>query len=284
MRPNKLSASNSEREFWMLSAEKTTSLFNNLEIDYVVINYLDIPYTNMRDLDILVEKNEDRAKLVSFLKKEGYIADRYSAISFFSDYKSTYTAPETGLEVDIYPKLAWSWWKIPYSPVGLISSRKMKVPFGKGYTYVPSHTLDLYTTVAHSHAHSKISLAEVGYITKLLLKYNEVINWYYMLFLVERYGLEHTLYLHLLLANTVLKILNKNYPNLQNVIDALSTRYMCRLLVKNLQKANSNHFPLQYPNITRFLSVPNEHLSLRLQSKILSENLNCARYRTILNA
>lgn len=265
MRLNILSASNSEKEFWLASAEKVIALLNGLDIDYVLINYLDIPNTNMRDLDILVENNEDRAKLLSVLEEEGYVACRYSPISFFSDNKLTYNAPETKLEIDIYPKLAWSWWKIPYLPKGLVTSKKVKIVFGGEYAYVPSHTFDLYVTIVHSHAHSRIALAEVAYVTKLILNFNYVIDWHYLLFLSKKHGVEHTLYVHLFLVNEVMKNLNKNFQNIQNVMDELSKSCMSRLLLRKLQKSlYRSHFPLQYPYLTRFLSIPNEHARQRL--------------------
>jgi len=261
IRTNKLSGSNTEREYWLKSSEMVMAALNELDIDYVVINFLDIPYTYMRDIDILVENEADRVELKSFLEKMGCIASRYSSIYFFTDKKITYICPETKIEIDIYPRLAWSWWKIPYSPKGLITQNKVRTALGQEYVYVPSHTLDLYSTIVHSHAHSKISLAEVAYVTKLILNHNEVINWNDILFLVKRCGIEHTFYIYLLLANIVLKNLGRNFSNIQTIINALSKQFMCRYLNNYLyKKMPSQRFPIHYPFLIRFLSILKEYL------------------------
>ena len=267
MRPNKLSASNSEKEFWLASAEKVLALLNKYSLDYVLINYLDVPYTNMRDLDVLVENDEERARLISILEREGYRFYRNSPIEFFSNNKLTYVSSITKLEIDLYPKLAWSWWKIPYSPRGLISYKKIKVPIGEEYAYVPSYTFNLYATVVHSHAHSKISLAEVAYVTKLLLNHNRSIDWDSLLLLSRKYGIEHTLYIHLLLANEVTRYLGKDLSNVKDLIDLLSKQWMSILLHKKMLNNLFRKFPLQYPYITRFLSIPNEHLCFHLRER-----------------
>jgi len=83
--------------------------------------------------------------------------------------------------------------------------------------------------------------------------------------LVKRHGIDHTFYLHLVLANDVIKSLGKVIPNLQAAINELSRSKMSSLVLKRLLGKHSNqNFPLGYSNLIRFLSIPKEHLFSRL--------------------
>jgi len=285
LRLNKLSNSNFEKEFWLRSVEKVIRILNDLRIDYVVINYLDIPYTYMRDLDLLVENKEDREELLLALKKNGYGVCRYSFLPF-SDNKITYFDPETKLEIDVYPKLAWSWWKITYAPPQTITSNKVKKRLISENVYVPSPTYDLYITAVHTHVHSKITLSEIAHFTKLILNHSNNINWQDLLLLARFHGIEHTLYAYLFLIQIILTYLKKCIPNVRNLLSELHSQYSSSLLInlfiKMLLKNNSN-FPLKYPYLIRFLSFPREQM-LKLQQFHIKKSIqNVNHQRVIVN-
>ena len=73
---NKLCSSVHTKELWMESASWIVAVLNELGVEYVLIKYLDLPYAYMQDIDLLVEKNEDRQAIFYALKERGFTAYR----------------------------------------------------------------------------------------------------------------------------------------------------------------------------------------------------------------
>jgi len=256
---NKLIISNKEKTYWNNSVSKLLNLLNNNKINYVIINYLDVPLTNFRDIDILIENKFDRIKMDLLMNKNNYIICRRNLFPFDDD-KITYINMETKLEVDVYPKLVWSWWKISYAPIGLISNNSIQKKIFNTVTYLPSPTCDIYITAVHSQVHSKITLAELAHIINLILKNNKNIKWDKILILSKIYGVEHTIYIYLLLSLIVLHNYNLDLTNIKFIINQLRKKPFSYIFSKHINKNNELDFPLKYPYLLRVLTVPHEHI------------------------
>jgi hypothetical protein len=255
---NKLSPSSYAKESWMKQASWVASILNELKVEYVLIKYLDLPYAYMQDIDLLVEKKEDRHVVFSVLRQKGFIP--YRSLLAPNPEKIEFVKYESRnqIQVDIYPEP--SWWKISYAPKGLISSTRIEKEFLGAKAYFPSPTYDIYIIITHSYAHGIITLGELAHVIKLIL--NHPIKWSSLLQLAKQYKLEHSIYLYLMLINQVLKY--SHIPQVQEIQEVLKEidHY---LLSRKFQsyaskffKDNKAHFPIKIPNLIKSLSALHE--------------------------
>lgn len=259
---NKLSPSSHVKESWIKSASWVASILNELKVEYVLIKYLDLPYAYMQDIDLLVEKKEDRQVIFSALRKEGFIP--YRSLIPPNPEKIEFVKYKCGnqIQVDIYPEP--SWWKISYASAGLISSKRIEKEILGIKIYIPLPTYDIYIIITHSYAHGIITLGELAHIISLIL--NHYISWSDLLLLVEQYKLEHVLHIYLVLVNEILKDINTPISNskrlevlkvLRRTNQFILSRKLQGYLSSKLKDENA-YFPINLPNSLRFLSALRE--------------------------
>jgi len=255
---NKLSPSSYVKGSWMKQALWVASILNKLKVKYVLIKYFDLQYAYMQDIDLLVEKKEDRQVIFSALRQKGFISYRSLLDPNPEKIEFVKYGCKNQIQVDIYPEP--SWWKISYAPKGLISSKRIEKEILGTKVYVPPPTYDIYIIITHSYAHGRITLGELAYVTKLILKYP--IKWSSLLHLAKRYKLEHSIYLYLILINQVLKY--SPIPQVQEIQEVLKEVNQYLLSRKfqgyasKLFKNNKAHFPIKIPNSIRLLSALRE--------------------------
>jgi hypothetical protein len=255
---NKLSSSSYVKDSWMKKVAYVASLLNKLKVEYVLIKYLDLPYAYMQDIDLLVEKKEDRRVIFSALRAKGFLSYRSSLPPHPEKMEFIKYERENQIQVDIYPEP--SWWKISFAPKGLISSERVEKEILSTKVYVPSPTYDIYIIITHSYAHGIITLGELAHITKLIL--NSSIKWSSLLQLAERYKLEHSIYLYLVLLSEA----HKDWPipyawEIKNMSREINKYLLSRKLQDYLSKLFRNsaaHFPIKIPNSIRSLSALRE--------------------------
>ena len=270
---NKLSPSSSIKESWIKSASWLVSILNELKVKYVLIKYLDLPYAYMQDIDLLIEKKEDRQLVFSTLREKGFVP--YRSLIFPNPEKIEFVKYEhdNQIQVDIYPEP--SWWKISYAPKGLITSKRALKVVSGSKVFVPSPTHDLYIIATHSYAHGVITLTEVAYITKVIL--NNQINWHHLISIAKQYKLEHAIFVYLFLSNIVMMSMKRNDLRLIKSLEDLGNSKLSQILKNLIIKAQKEgtHFPLLIPKLLRFLSALREILiSLREGNKLSIRELS----------
>jgi hypothetical protein len=255
---NKLSPSSYVKGSWMRQAAWVASILNELKVKYVLIKYLDLPYAYMQDIDLLVEKKEDRQVVFSVLRQKGFIPYRSLLAPNPEKIEFVKYEDKNQIQVDIYPEP--SWWKISYAPKGLISSIRIEKEILRTKVYIPSPTYDIYIIITHSYAHGIITLGELAHVIKLIL--NNPIKWFSLLQLASQYKLDHSIYIYLMLVNQVLK--HSHIPQMQEIREVLKElnqyllprKFQC--YISKLFKDNKAHFPIKIPNSLRSLSALRE--------------------------
>lgn len=253
---NKLSPSSYIKESWMKQASWVASVLNELKVEYVLIKYLDLPYAYMQDIDLLIEKKEDRQVIFSALREKGFIPYRSLIPPNPEKIEFVKYEHENQIQVDIYPEP--SWWKISYASTGLISSEMIEKEILGTKVYIPSPTHDIYIVITHSYAHGIITLGELAHVTKLIL--NHPIKWSGLLQLARRYKLEHSIYFYLVLISGALKD-NRILREIQGASREINQYLLSRKFqgyVSKLFKDNKARFPIKIPNSMRSLSALRE--------------------------
>jgi len=255
---NKLSPSSYVKESWMKQASWVASILNELKVEYVLIKYLDLPYAYVQDIDLLVEKKEDRQAIFSALRDKGFVPYRSLLTPNPEKIEFVKYSCENKIQVDIYPEP--SWWKISYAPKGLISSKSVEKEILRTKVYVPSPTYDIYIIITHSYAHGIITLGELAYVTELIL--NSPIEWSSLLQLAKQYKLEHSIYFYLMLVDGALK--NSRIPEVQEIQEALRginqnlLSHKFQDYISKFSKDNKAHFPIKIPGSMKLLSALRE--------------------------
>jgi len=256
---NKLSPSVYIKESWMKSASWIASVLNELKVEYVLIKYLDLPYAYMQDIDLLVEKKEDRQVIFSALREKGFIPYRSLIPPHPEKIEFVKHRCKNQIQVDIYPEP--SWWKISYAPAGLISSKRIEKKILGTRAYVPSPTHDIYIIITHSYAHGTITLGELAHVTKLVLNYP--IRWSSLFQLARRYKLEHSIYFYLVLINEAIEK-NPKVREIQEALREINYYLLSRKFrdyTSKLFKVRKAHFPIKIPNSIRLLSAIREGIT-----------------------
>jgi len=274
---NRLSSSLHEKERWLNCTVDLVTFLNDLNIEYVLIKFLDIPYAYLQDIDLLIENEKDRRALFLALRNRGFSAFR----SLFPPHPEKVTFIKhvecNQVQVDIYPEPAW--WKNSYAPVGLITSKKIERKIFGTKVYLPPPTYDFYIIVTHSYTHGIITLGELAYATKLVLDYH--IEWSELLSLARYYKFEHAIYVYLFFIDKVLK----NYSTTANksskikeilhkVPESMLTHKLKDFITIKL-KGIDEYFPIIMPKSLRFLSGLHEmFLGLSHKSKFSFRELS----------
>jgi len=266
LQANKLHASANAKNSWLESVAEIASLLDSLSVKYVLIKYLDMPYAYMKDIDLLIEDEKDRHTLFSVLRKNGCTPYR----SLFPPHpdKIEFVRNHPYAQIDVYPEPAW--WKISYAPKGLISSKRIQKRVLGTKVFVPSPTHEIYLIATHSYAHGTITLAEVAYVTKVIL--NNQIDWRHLLSIAKHYKLEHAVFIYLFLCNIVTASLGRKNSELQKTLEELGDSRLSRMfknLILNIED-EGKPFPIIIPKSLRLLSALREILIGLTQKNELS--------------
>jgi len=247
---NKFAAFDSAKNSWLETLMEVKTFLDSANVKYVLIKYLDIPYAYMQDIDLLIEDEKDRHVVFSSLKKKGYTP--YS--SFLSPHpeKVLFIKHNSTTPIDIYPEPAW--WKISYAPKGLITSKRTQKRILGIEVLVPSPTHDLYIIATHGYTHGIVTLADVAYVTKIILDHK--VDWHHLLSIAKLYKLEHAVFIYLFLSNMVIVDRRKN-QELQKTLEELGRHRLSKMLINLVIRAQQKkkHFPLIIPKSLRSLSA-----------------------------
>jgi len=266
LKENKLSSSYRSKTIWLKKLKYVVRILDEINVNYVLIKYLDIPFAYMQDIDLLIESPSDRRKLFEKLLNLGFIPFQ----SIFPPHKDKleFRLMEKNIDVDIYPNP--SWWKIRFAPDFLITATRKKTRLGSLEVYVPDPTYDLLITVTHSYAHSTITLGELAHEVKLLM-FNSI-HWSTFTALTEIYHLEQAALSHLMLLKQLLRIAKKyntssrscflyeNFEKMTNVVNLLLSKSALNRKIASivLSKAFNSSFPITLPINTRAFSALHE--------------------------
>jgi len=286
LKENKLFNSHMEENAWFRKLGFILSILNKIDIDYVLIKYLNVPFVYMQDIDLLVESLDDRKKLFRRLLNMGFVPLR--SILPSHKEKVEFWLPSAGIQVDIYP--APLWWKIRFAPDYFITATKEKVRIGLYDTYVPNPTCDLLITITHSYAHATITLGELAHEAKLLI--TRRICWSSFIKLVEKYHLEHAAISHLILLRPLLSIardygmlpkneaIHKNFESIVEITDRLISKSVLNRKVATtvLNEAKLSQFPITLPIGIRVFSSTHEIALSMLKKRCFQ----CNEFQTYL--
>jgi hypothetical protein len=263
LRENKLSDSTGPHVKWQVNLDATVELLDRLEIDYVLMKYIDIPYAVMKDTDLLIENNNDVRSLLKALAEMNFQilnkgikrSDKSTAIGYYGQHSR--------VEIDIY--VDPTWWMIKYAPTGFISSNKTRQRILQKVVSVPSRTHSVFMLATHSYWHGCVTMSEVAQVAKLIL--NEGIRWDDLLLMAKSRHLAHPLYLYLCIVDDLFDMVGHRDVQLQKSISSLRDSTICKLMVSAVKSRNEG-FPLKIPYEFKVVSAWDEIQKSLLERRI----------------
>lgn len=267
LKENRLTLSNTHIQVWSDVAEGVTKSLDDLGVKYVLIKTLDVPYTHMDDVDLLIEEENGIHEALSILRKKDYslYRDRYS----INPFKVTAISRQKNVQVDIYPEPTW--FNMRYAPRFFITSNRMKRRVWGIEAYMPNPTLDMYIVATHSYNHGFISLAEAAHVVHLISE--NQLDWGLLKTLANTFKLNHALYPFLRVAQ--LSLLQNKVNNGMNELinDIQQEDALTRIYSKWFNRASLNGFPLKIPLTLRMLSASTRIFrpSLKPYTKVYDE-------------
>ncbi len=266
LRENKLSSSHMEKVIWLKKLSYVVNILNEIDVEYVLIKYLNLPFARMQDIDLLVEDPNERKKLFRKLLDLNFIP--FQSILPPHKDKLEFWLPRMNIQVDIYP--IPSWWKIRFAPDHIITMTREKVKIGSCEVYVPNPTHDLLIMITHSYAHGVITIGELAHEVKLLM--SRKVSWDVFVSLTKRYHLEHAILSHLVLLRSLIQVakeydilpesrtLYENFENITNIVDLFLSESVLnrKIAIIIINKALNSHFPILLPVSARMFSAFHE--------------------------
>lgn len=243
---------------WQETLALATSLFDPLDVSYLLMKALRSPFALMSDVDFLVPSPRDLARMTLALEDAGFALYRFRLLSHPLKIMAEEAQPgETPLaNIDLYPDAMWI---RKHVLDGSAAVRRRRSGTVRGIAvWEPCPEDDFYLVATHAFAHGEIHLAELDHGARILA--SEPFSWEYLLNTAAGFGCQDAVYLYLRLLAAVHEAMGVASPVPSDVRAALDRQPACRGVRRWLDNLELVTFPLRIPVWFCTLSSARYHL------------------------
>lgn len=234
---------------WKKEARRVIDLLHKIDVKYVLIKALDVPYARMTDVDVLIEHPLELLDAAEALYKEGYQLFKFRLYNH--PLKIAARKNDSPVSIDIYPEPSWV--QLRSADRYFVTSCREKRVIHGVEAYIPKPWIDAYLIATHSYSHGRILLAEVLGALRTFLRKGE--GMAEMLEQAAKWRMMHTMYIFLTLCAAFANDLDVTCLDALRTARTLKACPIVRIIDEWLKAEQPVSLPLKIPLNLRFKSA-----------------------------